>query len=212
MAAIDSREENVKQVIEATIWCFENVGIERTTRVLIAKHAGVTVRSIQRYFGTLESLIIEAIGVYMQRLNQYMNAELRKLRDSNATGYELLIAFLRMHLQFFNPDMPSPLVVHEMELYFIKHDIPLNTLYQKLFDKKTHTTIMFDLFQQGLADGSIKKTVDIDVIYAYLVITFPALNIRIAMMAKGFKNVSSKVTTEMLFDKYIEILEHQIKA
>lgn len=212
MAAVDQREENKKRVIESTIWCFENMGVEQTTRIAIAKQAGVTVRSVQRYFGTLDNLMMEAIGVYMQRLNEYIHLELQRLEDSKATGYELLVAFLRMHLQYFKPDMPSPLVIHEMELYFLKKEIPLITLYQRLFDTKTNTSVMGELFKQGILDGSIKSTADIEVVYAYLVTTFPAMNIRVAMMATAFGHVSTNVTIEMLFDKYIEILDSLIKA
>ncbi|VYU72738.1 transcriptional regulator BetI [Eubacterium limosum] len=212
MAAVDQREENMPRVIEAAIWCFENVGIEKTTRVLIAKKAGVTVRSIQRYFGTLENLIVEAIGVYMQRYNNCLKAELNRLAESNANGYEQLIAFLRNHLNYYRPDMPKSLVVHEMELYFLKHDIPLTVLYQKVFNNKTQRSVIGELFKKGLDDGSIKKHSDIEVIYAYLVTTFPGMLIRISMMGAGFKHVPTNVTTEMIFDKYIEILGSLIKA
>ena len=212
MASVDQREENMPRVIEAAIWCFENIGIEKTTRVLIAKQAGVTVRSLQRYFGTLENLIVEAIGVYMQRYSNSLHSELNQLVESNANGYEQLIAFLRNHLNYYRPDMPASLVVHEMELYFLKHDIPLTLLYQKIFNSKTQRSVMGELFQKGLDDGSIKKRPDIEVIYAYLVTTFPGMIIRISMMGAAYKHVPTTVTTEMIFDKYIEILDSLIKA
>lgn len=75
MAAVDQREENIPRVIEAAIGCFKNVGIEKTTSVLIAKQAGICMRSFQRYFVTLENLIGNAIDVYMQRYKNYLKSD-----------------------------------------------------------------------------------------------------------------------------------------
>lgn len=80
------KENNMGRVIEATIWWFENVGVENTTRVAVSKQSGVAVRSIQRYFGTLDNLIIEAIGAYMTRYRKKMHNELNQLKKSYATG------------------------------------------------------------------------------------------------------------------------------
>ena len=60
MPTAEDRERNMENAIQAAINCFETVGISNCTREMIAEKSGLSTRSLQRYFGTLNNLIKEA--------------------------------------------------------------------------------------------------------------------------------------------------------
>ncbi|MGL6292493.1 TetR/AcrR family transcriptional regulator [Eubacterium aggregans] len=64
MPSEEYKEENMRQVLVAAMRCFEEEGIYVTTLNKIAKKAGVTIRSVSRYYGTKDRLIAKALGYY----------------------------------------------------------------------------------------------------------------------------------------------------
>ena len=70
MPTAEDRERNMENAIQAAINCFETVGISNCTREMIAEKSGLSTRSLQRYFGTLNNLIKEATKRYSQNFNE----------------------------------------------------------------------------------------------------------------------------------------------
>ncbi|NLD19391.1 MAG: TetR/AcrR family transcriptional regulator [Clostridiales bacterium] len=122
-------------MIQATLWCFENIGIEKTTRTAVEKQAGVTGRSIQRYFGSIENLIVETMNTYLQNYTYLLYSEFQKNNDPKSSGLEQLKTFFRTHLMFYEKSINSSLLVHEIELYFVKNGLFFQCINPKVYDR-----------------------------------------------------------------------------
>lgn len=55
------REQNTHRVLEEAIVRFQEYGVEETKIPEVAKRAGVNQRSIYRYFGSKDSLVLQAV-------------------------------------------------------------------------------------------------------------------------------------------------------
>lgn len=213
MPTSEQREENKERVLQAAIWCFANMGIENTSRMSIAKRAGLTERSVQRYFGNLENLIVEAMKTFMRDYTERFYRHYEQNTPASATGLEQLESFLRTHATFAEGNEVSiALLAHEIELYFIKNKISFDCVGNKIYNQKTKKYLILELIQKGIEDGSIKKSIDLEMIQTHLITTFPGMLIRIAMIKNSDSDLSGVLAPRTLIDQYITILNHVIKA
>ena len=67
MSMQEVREQNIALVTQTALACFVENGIEKTTIRDIAQHAGLTERSVYRYFAGKDELVIAAAFLYWDR-------------------------------------------------------------------------------------------------------------------------------------------------
>ena len=64
----EQREKNIRLVTEMALDCFLENGIEKTKVCDIARRAGLTERSVFRYFDTKADLVLAASLLYWNRV------------------------------------------------------------------------------------------------------------------------------------------------
>ncbi|MEA4854330.1 MAG: TetR/AcrR family transcriptional regulator [Christensenella sp.] len=208
MANEELREANKERVLQAAIWCFLHMGIESTTRMSIAKKAGVTERSVQRYFGNLESLRLEAMKVFMRDYSTMLYTRYQERISEKDSGAERLKVFLKTYAYSIEIDDPKiSLVAHEIEIHFIKNRIPFDCVNAGIYDANTRDNLIHELLQKGKTDGSINASVDIEKIYMYIITTFPGMLVRTAMLSRNDFYTGSDMLTRTIIDQYIDVLD-----
>ena len=70
MSMQEVREQNIALVTQTALACFVENGIEKTTIRDIAQHAGLTERSVYRYFAGKDELVIAAAYLYWDRAKE----------------------------------------------------------------------------------------------------------------------------------------------
>ncbi|SEL81826.1 TetR/AcrR family transcriptional regulator [Streptacidiphilus jiangxiensis] len=88
-----SRQVAVEQILDTAVRLFVEQGYEQTTIAQIAREAGISQRSLFRYFGTKEDLVCgdqEALGALLKRTVEQQPAELSPW-DALRAGFELVL-------------------------------------------------------------------------------------------------------------------------
>ncbi|MEU4879879.1 TetR/AcrR family transcriptional regulator [Streptomyces althioticus] len=88
-----SREVAVQAILDTAVRLFAEQGYERTTIAQIAREAGISQRSLFRYFGTKEDLVCgdqDALGDLLKRTVEQQPAEMSAW-DALRTGFEVLL-------------------------------------------------------------------------------------------------------------------------
>ncbi|MGL4547724.1 TetR/AcrR family transcriptional regulator [Eubacterium aggregans] len=162
MPSEEYKEENMRQVLVAAMRCFEEEGIYVTTRNKIAKKAGVTIRSVSRYYGTKDRLIAKALGYYQIEFlagirNFYLSSEYKK-----RTGYDRIKSMIEKRARDVKDYPRLTLSVKEMEVYLISNNMgeELCTIYDEYF--AFMRSVIVGTLQQGLNDQSISPSIDIE--------------------------------------------------
>ena len=75
MSMQEVREQNIALVTQTALACFVKNGIEKTTIRDIAQHAGLTERSVYRYFAGKDELVIAAAYLYWDRAKELTGIE-----------------------------------------------------------------------------------------------------------------------------------------
>ncbi|MEZ0162577.1 TetR/AcrR family transcriptional regulator [Streptomyces griseorubens] len=88
-----SREVAVQAILDTAVRLFAEQGYERTTIAQIAREAGISQRSLFRYFGTKEDLVCgdqDALGDLLKRTVEQQPAEMSAW-DALRAGFEVLL-------------------------------------------------------------------------------------------------------------------------
>lgn len=97
MSMQEVREQNIALVTQTALACFVKNGIEKTTIRDIAQHAGLTERSVYRYFAGKDELVIAAAYLYWDRAKELAAQSLAKQRRRGMTGIEEIRVLLRSY-------------------------------------------------------------------------------------------------------------------
>lgn len=104
MSMQEVREQNIALVTQTALACFVENGIEKTTIRDIAQHAGLTERSVYRYFAGKDELVIAAAYLYWDRAKELAAQSLAKQRRRGMTGIEEIRVLLRSYAELIFTD------------------------------------------------------------------------------------------------------------
>ena len=162
----EQREKNIRLVTEMALDCFLENGIEKTKVCDIARRAGLTERSVFRYFNTKADLVFAASLLYWNRVLERME---RMLHEDSAggstTGLEDAATLFLCYSRLYQLDpkgmrftLDAELTLHSAgKLHEIKNQPPE--------PYETSCGPMAKAIRKGLADGSISPDVDVREIY-----------------------------------------------
>jgi AcrR family transcriptional regulator len=88
-----SRQVAVQAILDTAVRLFAEQGYEQTTIAQIAREAGISQRSLFRYFGTKEDLVCgdqEALGELLKRTVEQQPAEMSAW-DALRSGFEVIL-------------------------------------------------------------------------------------------------------------------------
>ncbi|MFE5891131.1 TetR/AcrR family transcriptional regulator [Streptomyces sp. NPDC056462] len=88
-----SRQVAVQEILDTAVRLFGEQGYEQTTIAQIAREAGISQRSLFRYFGTKEDLVCgdqEALGELLKRTVEQQPAEV-SVWDALRAGFEVVL-------------------------------------------------------------------------------------------------------------------------
>ncbi|MGW4376548.1 TetR/AcrR family transcriptional regulator [Streptomyces albidoflavus] len=88
-----SRQAAAQVILDTAVRLFAEQGYERTTIAQIAREAGISQRSLFRYFGTKEDLVCgdqEALGELLKRTVEQQPAEMSAW-DALRAGFEVIL-------------------------------------------------------------------------------------------------------------------------
>lgn len=97
MSLQEVREQNIALVKQAALACFVENGIDKTTIRDIAHRAGLTERSVYRYFATKDELVVAAAFLYWDRAKAQAAQALVSARQPGMTGIEEIRVLLHSY-------------------------------------------------------------------------------------------------------------------
>ena len=97
MSLQEVREQNIALVKQTALACFVENGIDKTTIRDIAHRAGLTERSVYRYFATKDELVVAAAFLYWDRAKAQAAQALVSARQPGMNGIEEIRVLLRSY-------------------------------------------------------------------------------------------------------------------
>ncbi len=203
MSLGEIREQNKQLVAEKALELYLENGIEKTSICDIARAAGLTERSVYRYFETRIDIVIAAAYIFWDRTTHDVEAYTEKRSLARLSGLDririLLGYYSRMY--FENPDGVRFILDAEMTLYkagvsdAVKNRPPVRFAKSK--------SPLATAIRDGLADGSVKPRVDPKELYYSAYDSILGTMERLALGTPGATDVNNRKRMQDLCDMYI---------
>lgn len=164
MSLEELREQNKRTVIEAALSCFIEQGIEQAKISEIAHRAGLTERSIYRYFATKADLVLAAALLFWDD-NQQKIERAHAAGLSGKNGIAQIFEILCAYAELYFTNREKIIFVQEAEGYLNRNG------KSALLDNKPPTPFhssnapLANAIRAGIADGSVKTSRNVELLY-----------------------------------------------
>ena len=170
MSQSEEREKNISRVIETALELFLSDGIAETSINRIAKACGLAPMSIYRYFGSRDALVVQVWSFALKRFYEQYMEQYKALSLSGCSGYEKFAASMNVYFNTYSEFPQWYSYTREMFSYRFAEQSEGGEMYNvfwKYYDKEIPIPALKAL-KQGIADGSIRKDVNIYAVYQVL--------------------------------------------
>ena len=154
MSMQEVREQNIALVTQTALACFVENGIEKTTIRDIAQHAGLTERSVYRYFAGKDELVIAAAYLYWDRAKELAAQSLAKQRRRGMTGIEEIRVLLRSYAGLIFTDPAG-----------IRFSLDAEVVNRPPERYEVAPGPIAAAIRRGLADGTVDPNADVKMLY-----------------------------------------------
>lgn len=159
--------ERRKTIINAAFQLFCDSGIEAVPLSKIAQKAKVSENTLYRYFGSKETLVMEAFIKLWDTIMQYVDQLAESIPNyGDLTGYGQMQVWIESFRHLYQFDKDFVLFSYEAKLYMVRHNIKLDKFQQDMLMQSFRGPCLKAL-EKGKMDGSIPVKEDSeDMFYA----------------------------------------------
>lgn len=164
MSLEEVRERNKCLVVEKALELFMEKGIDQTNIREIAKAAGITERSIYRYFET-KADIVEACGYLFYRITtENVEQLIEESHMETKRGIEQIAVMLNYYssMYFENPNGVRFSLDAEIFLYHAGKNIQLLNWFPQKYESDSP---LVRAIYKGVEDGSVSPKIDVKMMY-----------------------------------------------
>ena len=177
------RNYNKQRVLEEAINCLGEKGINTTKVSEIAQRAGVTTRSIERYYGGKENLLEEAVTHIVGKMYKATADNLRKLDlGDSITGIEWMERFIDLQIEYFKENYLEYMAVAEIEIYFYRKNQCVSISENHLGSLKKAREVITRIIECGKKDGTIREEIEPEDIATLISVVLQGSMIRLSLL------------------------------
>lgn len=208
----EKREETINKILNATVECALLYGIDSVQITQIADCAGISSRTVNRYYPEKGILLAEAVTKYLDNYFQNYIKIFDAIDKDGMNGRERLLLFLReqfIHYKKMDALMTDALIIVELRFYKMQQN---NTMISSKFPgvEQVRNTIIFYL-EDGKKDGSIRADLETDIASALISSSYNGMMQRIKTVQHSGITKKRKEKNIYIFESYIEMLEMYLK-
>lgn len=204
MSLEEIREKNVQLVVEKALDCFIKQGIEHTKVKDIAKAAGLTERSIFRYFSTKADIIQAAIYSFWASSLEKVTAQMSENDTENMTGLEQVRLLLQLYGHIFIDNPGGARFALDAEVALYNAGRMQGDLQRPPEAFETSDSLVVRAIRLGLKDGSIDPNCNPKLLYYNAYDTVLGLQQRLSIEAVHSTGLDSGERMTALCDMFAD--------
>ncbi|HMM32948.1 MAG TPA: helix-turn-helix domain-containing protein [Clostridia bacterium] len=156
---------NKNKVVLQALRSFIEQGVDATSVAGIAAAAGLTERSVYRYFPTKAELVLETALLFWAETVKQADAVYDGGAFSGLSGAEQIRAVLRSYGDLYFSEPEKLIFVHEAELYLYKHDMGGLNKNKPPAPYHEFRAPLAKAIRRGIEDGSVPNNKNIELLY-----------------------------------------------
>ena len=205
-----NKEQESERILDAVIWCKyqNNGGFVQLTQA--AAKAGISSRTLSRYFPDKDKLLSAAAARYLQAKYCEYAEGFRGAESEKASGLDTLLRFIRYLFGRFRENELDARMITDAIFYYARAE-GSDAFPQIQFDcavKDKFTAYM----KKGIGDGSIRRGADPEEAVLLLASTFIGLVLKLSCVALADTPEPKKQLALRVFERYMEQMELCLKS
>lgn len=202
MSLEELRERNKTLVIEKALDCFIKNGIDNTKITDIAKAAGLTERSIYRYFDTKTDLVQAASYLFWNNTLEGIRNRVEASKISGLPGIDQIRALLYQYSNLYFENRQGVLFTLDAEMYLYSAGRS-KTLKRPPEKFETSNSPLVIAIRKGIDDGSVSPDADAKELYYNAYDSILGVMQKLALEASGFDELDNKLRMKHLCDLFV---------
>ena len=202
MSLEELRERNKTLVIEKALDCFVKNGIDNAKITNIAKAAGLTERSIYRYFDTKTDLVQAASYLFWNNTLEEIRRRVEESRISSLLGIDQIRALLYQYSSLYFENRQGILFTLEAEMYLYSAGRS-KTLKRPPEKFESSNSPLVIAIRKGREDGSVSPDIDAKELYYNAYDSILGVMQKLALEASGFDELDNRMRMKHLCDLFV---------
>lgn len=160
MSQVETRQRNKEHVVKEALEYFVKNGIENSKIKDIAKSAGLTERSVYRYFEEKAELVQAASYLCWEETTASIRSAFSKQSVSGMTGEQQIRLLLRLYCSFFLERPGMSLFTLEAEMFLHRAGKNAKVINRPPEKYESSNSPMVCAIRKGIVDGSLRTDID----------------------------------------------------
>jgi AcrR family transcriptional regulator len=149
---------NLDSVSEVTYKLFEEYGIDKVTKEMIAKESGLSRKTIDRYFPDKTSYVLHVVGWVLEAINNELQQIFTdEVFKDGHTGAQLLQMYMEYLRDLFLKKPKIFVLYTEFRLYIYRNFQNYEQQYARIWGRMDHSRLRCKIYEKGKRDGSFSK-------------------------------------------------------
>lgn len=191
MTREQERTQNRAAIIAAAVKLFLRDGIDKTAVAQIADEAQLSSMSVYRYFGNKQAIAVAVANHLLQEYLAEHKARCAQTEQPNESGFDAFARTIRAYVATYEAHPEYVTFLQDMGFYSMREGLTYSLDYMKFGDVQV-TQIDRPArmaLKQGMADGSIRKDIDVTLV-----------GLTLANLLTGGVNFRGMIDEKMQFD------------
>ena len=207
--AREPREQIVARILDATIACVFEYGLDAVQLTQIATTAGMSARTLSRYYPEKEALLADAATRYLSANYAAFVENYEKAPKAGLSGRERLLLFLSLQKDHFKERTLEAMMMVDLRFYRVRHG---NTRPSWTIPGGDGVRgIVIDCIEDGMRDGSIRTDLDPAMTSALISATYNGMMQRMTMIYRSAMDDARKEPLYGMFGNYIDLADRYLR-
>lgn len=200
----------VESIIDAAIECILALGLDHVQITQIAAGAGISTRTLHRYYPEKEALLSDAASKYLWYAYTSFADHYEKADKTNMTGLQRLLLLLQSQRNYYRTDTIGAMMFVDMRMYHLRHGQTRHAC--AVAGAERVRNIVIDNLEACKADGSIRKDIDSSRTSAMISSSYNGVMQRMTLIYRSDMPEEKKSEAVLMFDDYMEMLTAYLSA
>lgn len=165
MSLEELRSKNKRLTVERALELFLRQGVEQTTIRDIAQAVGLTDRSVYRYYETKADLVLDSTFLFWDRFLAQEEEKLARRIPAGMRGIDQIRTVLLSYVDLFLENPGYVRYIAEAERLLYHEGVSADVRKRPPGRFETMNNPLVSAIHAGLADGSVGKNVDVEMLY-----------------------------------------------
>ena len=199
-----SREEIVAQILDAAVQCIYEMGVEVVQMTQIAAKAGISCRTLNRYYPKKDVLLSDAASKYLWRVYESFIENYQQTPKDGVNGLSQLLLLLNTLRDYYETDSAELDLFVKARIYCVRHGVG-DAPWAAKGGRKIQN-IIAEAIDAGIQDGSIRKHTDSQLSATMILSSYNGILLRLAFIYCFGTSQDKKDEMLRVFDSYIDML------